>query len=337
MSSAPTWDAMQRRRSARPLLNRRAVIAGGLAGLSAATGARAEGPVDTSADKPVVVASKSHGEGILLGHLMVMTLQRLGVPVTARLQLGPTRIVRTALTSGEIDAYPEYTGNAAFFSGTDTDPVWRRADTAYAAAKAFDAGNGLTWLKAAPANNTWQIAVQGGLARAERLATMADFAGAVRRDLIELAASAEFVESPAALPSFEQAYGFTMPRERIVMLPGGDTAVTLRAAAQGISGVNAGMVYGTDGAIAALDVVVMGDPAGAQIVYEPAPLIRTTVLARHPAIGPALDRLFGGLDLPTLRRLNARIAVDGDTPEAVARRYLESLPPETTSPESASP
>nr|WP_246102656.1 glycine betaine ABC transporter substrate-binding protein [Methylobacterium terricola] len=278
------------------------------------------------ADRPVVVASKSDGEGILLGHLIVMTLQRLGVPVTARLQLGPTRIVRTALTSGEIDAYPEYTGNAAFFSGTDADPVWRRAESAYAAARTFDAANGLTWLKPAPANNTWQIAVQGVLARAERLATMADFAGAVRRGLIELAASAEFVESPAALPSFEQAYDFTMPRERIIMLPGGDTAVTLRAAAQGISGVNAGMVYGTDGAIAALDVVVMRDPAGAQIVYEPAPLIRSAVLARYPEIGPALDRLFAGLDLPVLRRLNAQIAVDGDTPEAVARRYLGSLP-----------
>lgn len=319
MSSARTWDAMQRRPDTPHPLNRRALIAGGLAGLALPAAARA--------DRPVVVASKSHGEGIMLGHVMVMVLERLGVPVTARLQLGPTRIVRTALTAGEIDAYPEYTGNAAFFSGTDADPLWRRADTAYAAAKAFDARNGLTWLKAAPANNTWQIAVQGGLARAEHLATMADFAGAVRRGLIELAASAEFVESPAALPSFERTYDFVMPRERIVMLPGGDTAVTLRAAAQGISGVNAGMVYGTDGAIAALDVAVMSDPAGAQIVYEPAPLFRTTILDRYPRIAPALDRIFTGLDLPTLRRLNAQVAVEGDTPEAVARRYLGSLAP----------
>ena len=37
--------------------------------------------------------------------------------------------------------------------------------------------------------------------------------------------------------------------------------------------------------------------------------------------------LFSGLDLATLRRLNAQVAVDGDTPEAVARRYLESVAP----------
>ena len=39
---------------------------------------------------------------------------------------------------------------------------------------------------------------------------------------LKLAASAEFVESPAALPAFERAYGFAMPRRRVVALPGGD-------------------------------------------------------------------------------------------------------------------
>ena len=60
---------------------------------------------------------------------------------------------------------------------------------------------------------------------------------------------------------------------------------------------------------------------------DPAPLFRTAILERYPAIAPALDRIFAGLDLATLRRLNAQVAVDGDTPEAVARRYLGSLAP----------
>ena len=77
-----------------------------------------------------------------------------------------------------------------------------------------------------------------------------------------------------ALPAFEAAYGFSLPLDRIISLPGGDTSVTARAAAQGISGVNAGMVYGTDGALSALDLTVMSDPLAAQIVYEVAPVIR---------------------------------------------------------------
>ncbi|MFE1602911.1 glycine betaine ABC transporter substrate-binding protein [Methylobacterium sp. ID0610] len=300
----------------RPIMPaRRGLLLGAAA---AALGGRAAGAAET----PVTVASKGDAEGTLLGQMILQTLGRLGIPTVNRLQLGPTRIVRTALLAGEIDGYPEYTGNAAFFSGTETDPAWTRAPSAAAAARRFDAPHGLTWLTPARANNSWQIAVRGSLARAEGLASMDDFARAVGRGLIELAASAEFVESPAALPAYERAYGFVLPRERIVTLPGGDTSVTLRAAAQGISGINAGMVYGTDGAITALDVVVMADPKGAQIIYEPAPLFRNAALARYPAIAPALDRVFAGLDLAILRRLNAAITVEGETPEAVARRHL---------------
>ena len=79
------------------------------------------------------------------------------------------------------------------------------------------------------------------------------------------------------------------------MLPGGDTAVTMRAAAQGVSGVNAAMVYGTDGAISALDLMVMEDTKGAQIVYEPAPVVRAEVLQKYPAIRQALGRVFATL------------------------------------------
>lgn len=272
--------------------------------------------------RPIVIASKSDTEGRLLGHLIALILEGLGLQVEPRLGLGPTLIVRSALLAGEIDLYPEYTGNVAFFSGTETDPAWKSAGTAYRLAGRLDAARGLVWLARAPADNTWLIAVQGRLARERSLVTMADFAGAVRADLIRLAASTEFVESPAALPSFEAAYGFNLPLSRIISLPGGDTAVTARAAAEGISGVNAGMVYGTDGALAALDLTVMSDPKGAQIVYEPAPVIRAETLARHPQIRDALDPVFARLDAETLRQLNAAITVEGRTASAVAADWL---------------
>src|SRR5690606_13751064 len=138
-------------------------------------------------------------------------------------------------------------------------------------------------------NNTWLIAVRGDVARPNDLFTMEDFARAVKNaGNIRLVASEEFVSSPAALPAFEKTYGFHFPRERIAVLPGGDTAVTMRHAAQEIGGANAAMVYGTDGAIAAFDLVVMTDTKGAQIVYEPAPVVRADVLRQHPAIEKAL-------------------------------------------------
>ncbi|WP_232632005.1 glycine betaine ABC transporter substrate-binding protein [Methylobacterium sp. Leaf118] len=307
--------ASQGRNAAPPRPSRRAVLA--LAGaLVGAVPARAAAP------RPVVVGSKSDTEGALAGHLIAQALEGLGLVVERRLGLGPTLILRTALLAGEIDLYPEYTGNVAFFSGTETDPAWKTSEGAYAGARRLDGARGLVWLGRAPANNTWCIAVRGSLAREFGLATMADFARAVAADRIRLAASTEFVESPAALPSFEAAYGFTLPLDRIVSLPGGDTAVTARAAAEGISGINAGMVYGTDGALAALDLVVMADSKGAQIVYEMAPVIRAATLDRTPGLRAALDPLFAALDAPTLRGLNAQVTVEGRTAEAVAAAWL---------------
>ncbi|HZH53858.1 MAG TPA: ABC transporter substrate-binding protein [Microvirga sp.] len=276
---------------------------------------------------PVIVASKADTEGALLGSLIALVLEREGIPVETRLQLGPTRAVRSAILSGAIHVYPEYTGNGAFFHDMAESPAWRSPTSAYETVRRLDAErHGLVWLERAPANNTWLIAVRGDVARRDNLLTMEDFARAVRQSAaIRLAASAEFVESPAALPAFERAYDFRFPRDRIVVLSGGDTAHTMRAAAQGAGGVNAAMVYGTDGAIAALDLVVMKDTRGAQIVYEPAPVIRAEVLQRHPGVAKALAPVFASLTMTRLQALNAEIVIEGRPPREVAGRYLEQV------------
>jgi osmoprotectant transport system substrate-binding protein len=154
---------------------------------------------------------------------------------------------------------------------------------------------------------------------------MADFAAWVRRGEVRLAASAEFVESPAALPAFEKTYGFKLGPSALLVLAGGDTAVTMRAAAERISGVNAAMAYGTDGALAALRLVALADPQHAQVIYAPAPVVRAAVLARHPGIRASLAPVFASLDDATLRRLNARIAVEGEDARTVAGDHLRSI------------
>lgn len=274
----------------------------------------------------VRVGSKLDAESGLLGTMIVQVLEANGLPTENRIQLGPTKIVRGALLAGEIDLYPEYTGNGAFFFNIDADPVWKDARAGYEKVRQLDQEkNGVVWLKPAPANNTWAIAVRRDVATANRLATMEDFAKWVGGGgTAKIAASAEFVESPAALPSFQGTYGFAMKPEQILVLAGGDTAATIRAAAEGTSGVNTAMVYGTDGAIAALDLVVMRDTKGAQMVYEPAPTVRAAVLEKNPRIREALEPVFATLDAETLRGLNAKIAVEGQDQGQVAREYLKA-------------
>ena len=279
-----------------------------------------------AADRPVVVSSKVDSEGALLGNLIATMLEAHGIPVTRRIQLGPTEIVRKAILAGQIDIYPEYTGNGGLFFKQERDPVWRDPDAGYARVKALDqARNELIWLTPAPADNTWEIAVRRDLAAARSLRTLADFAHYVTAGgEVRLAASSEFVNSANALPAFEAAYGFTLRRRQMLVLAGGDTAATLRAAADGTDDVNAAMAYGTDGALAALGLVSLADNKHVQIVYRPAPVVRGAVLRRYPAIPDLLDPVFSDLSLDTLRRLNARIAVDGFDAKTVAAEFLRT-------------
>ncbi|HJS32612.1 MAG TPA: ABC transporter substrate-binding protein [Alphaproteobacteria bacterium] len=276
------------------------------------------------AQDAVRVGSKIDTEGALLGNMIIQLLEANGIKTANKLQLGPTKIVRSAIVAGEIDLYPEYTGNGAFFFSVDTDPAWKNSTSGYQKVRMLDAEqNRLVWLQPAPANNTWAIAVRTDVARANKLVTMEDFARWVSGGgTVKIAASAEFVESPAALPSFEKTYGFKLKPDQILTLAGGNTAATERAAAERTSGVNAAMAYGTDGALAALGLVVMRDSKGAQIVYEPAPLVRASVLEKHPGIKRVLEPVFASLDLTTLQTLNAKIAVEGQDAKQVAIGYL---------------
>lgn len=275
---------------------------------------------------PVVVGSKIDTEGALLGNIIAIALENAGIPIERKIQLGPTKIVRTALISGEIGIYPEYTGNAGFFFNIDSDPAWKNAAEAYAKAKQLDAEkNNLVWLKPAPANNTWAIAIRKDVAEANKLTTLDDFGKWVSSGgKVKLAGSAEFVESAAALPAFEKAYDFKLSPDQLLVLSGGDTAATIKAAAEQTSGVNAAMAYGTDGALAALGLVVLTDTKGVQAVYEPAPVVRADVLKEYPKIETVLDPIFASLSLETLQSLNAKIAVDGEDPKTVATDYLKS-------------
>jgi osmoprotectant transport system substrate-binding protein len=292
-----------------------------LLGLAVVT---ANGVQAQTADTPIRVGSKADNEGALLGQIILQVLAHAGLPVRDHTQLGPTSIVRRALLSGELDVYPEYTGNAAFFFQRQNDPAFKQAAEAYALAAALDlAQHQLVWLPPAPADNHWAIGVRAEIARREGLVSLADFARWTHRGgRILLAGSAEFVESDAALPAFQQAYGFTLRGDQLLVLAGGDSSATIKAAAEGISGVNASMVYLTDGAIALTGLVVLTDPKRVEPVYQPAPVIRQAVLVRYPQIRALLAPAFAGLTLPTLRALNARTQVDGEDAARVAHDYL---------------
>lgn len=274
---------------------------------------------------PVVVASKIDTEGALLGNMIVQILENAGIPVDNRTEFGTTAVIRKAIMSGEIDIYPEYTGNGAFFYDGSDSSVWKDLEAGYETIKKLDYEAGkIVWLRPAPANNTWAIAIRQDLADKENLKTLSDLAGYVNAGgKVKLAGSEEFVSRPDSLPAFEAAYGFHLEKDQLLILSGGNTATTEKAAARETDGVNLAMAYGTDGQLAALGLVVLEDNMMVQPVYAPAPIIREEVLNISPEIETLLKPVFGSLDGSTLQRLNSAIAVEGRDAASVAMEYLK--------------
>jgi osmoprotectant transport system substrate-binding protein len=275
---------------------------------------------------PVVVASKIDTEGALLGQMIIHMLEANGFSTVDRTEFGPTDVIRKAIINGEIDIYPEYTGNGGFFY-SDTDPtIWKNAQLGYETVKRLDMEtNSIVWLGPASANNTWAVAVRMDLSEQDGVRTLEDFARYVKRGgRVKIACSEEFVSRPDALPAFEEAYGFTLSKDQLLILSGGNTALTEKAAAEQTDGVNVAMAYGTDGALAAFGLWVLEDTKGVQPIYQPAPIVRSEVFDEYPEIESILNPVFDTLDLITLQTLNGKIAIEGQEASSVAKEYLES-------------
>lgn len=297
------------------------IVAGCAGGTSGTPGA------DEEFRGTVTIGSKIDTEGELISSIVKLVLEDAGFEVVDKSQTGTTEVVRKSIIAGEIDLYPEYSGNGYWFFFDDlTDEEkagYKNGQVGYDTTARIDLEqNGIVWLEPIQANNTWALAVRQEFAEAEGLETMSDFAAYVNAGKpVKVAASDEFFTS-AGNPEFEEAYGYTLAEDQKVRLAGGNTAATEKAVAEGTDGINFGMAYGTDGALADLGLVILEDDLGAQIVYWPTPIVRESVVEQHPEIAELLEPVMASLSLQDLQRLNARIQVNGEPADAVARDYL---------------
>jgi osmoprotectant transport system substrate-binding protein len=283
--------------------------------------------VSQAAQKPIVVGSKLDAEAQVLGQMIRLTLNDMGLPTQDKTALGDTGVLRKAILSGEVDVYPEYTGNAFYLfpEAKITTEQASNKSTIYKLARDLDSKNGITWLVPANVNNTWVIAVTQALAKSAKLSSVADLAKYVNGGgVLKIAGSPEYFNREDTFPMFEKVYGFKLRQDQKVVLAGATPTQTQQAASSGTNGVNAAMAYGTDATLGALNMVALTDPKGAQFVYQPSPIIRTNTLRANPQVGARLNRVFATLNANTLIRLNGQIALEGRPAADVAAAYLKS-------------
>ncbi len=288
------------------------------AGGDVQAGSLAEGA--TLEDATLNVGSKEFTEQLVLCEITAQALQSAGADVQRTCGLSGTNSARSALLSGEIEMYWEYTGTGWITHLQRTDPSSDPQELFQAVAEADKTENGTVWLPPAPANNTYAIAVAEETAEDLGVTTISDYAELARSNpqQASFCGAAEFFGRGDGWPGVEAAYEFDLPDAQTAELAAG---AIYNAIDQGDPCVF-GEVFATDGRIEALGLRVLEDDRNFFTAYNPALTVREPVVAEFPQIADVIAPLSEALDNETLQSLNAQVDVEGLTPEQVAGDWL---------------
>ncbi|MGB7980284.1 MAG: glycine betaine ABC transporter substrate-binding protein [Candidatus Nanopelagicales bacterium] len=269
----------------------------------------------------VTVGSKDFTENILLGQMLAQAMAVEGADVTDQTNLGGTSVNRTALLAGDIDVYPDYNGTGWTVHLGQQDPSQDSQELFDKTAAMDLAENGIMWSGLSPFNDTYGFAANGDVAQANGgfdLQGMADYVAANPDAVVCL--ETEFPDRPDGLVLFEDATGFTIPREQIQIL---DTGLIYTETANGAC--TFGEVYTTDGRIPALNLSVVDDP-GVFILYNLSFTWDDDTFQEHAETYQRLaEAILAPLDQAKMAELNAQVDVEGDKAEDVASQYLQEI------------
>ena len=284
-------------------------------------GSEAGGKVRLS-DLEISIDSKEFTEQKILGQIAIQALQAAGATVEDRTGLAGTDAAREALTSGQIDAYWEYTGTGWITLLGHTEPISDSdSQKQYEAVAEEDLKkNRIRWLEPAPANNSFAIAVRSeaagvlGVTSLSELGALAE----LRPEDATLCAASEFLKRDDGLPGVERTYDFEFPDDNIVELE----EDRIYGAVDEGDRCNFGEVFVTDGRIKALDLTLLKDDERFFPVYNPSLTVREDVASQYPGIADVFAPITEELDNETLQELNAAVDVDGELEEDVAEQFL---------------
>lgn len=268
----------------------------------------------------LTVGSKEFTEQLVLCQITALALESAGATVKRSCGLSGTNSVRAALLSGNIDAYWEYTGTGWVThlkqTATINDPK-----KLYDAVAADDLRqNSVVWLPPAPANNTYAIAVAKAKGAELGVTTISDYAKLATSspDKASFCGASEFFGRGDGWPGVQKTYGFTLPKANTAELAAGPIYNSIQKS----NPCNFGEVFATDGRIEALGLTVLKDDKSFFPVYNPSLTVRKDVADKYPKLADVIAPISAALDDATLRSLNAKVDVSGDTPEVVAKSWL---------------
>lgn len=262
--------------------------------------------------KPVVVASKNFTESVILGELLAQKLEKAGCTVDRKLNMGGTMLVDAALSSGDVDAYVEYSGTA--LTAILKQPVTTHASAVENVVRTGYVKRELVWGPPLGFNNTFAMIVRKSDAEARGLRAISDLRKVANE--FRPGFGYEFVERPDGWNGLLKAYNLQFAQAPKTM----DLGLTYKALAAGEIDLIAG--NSTDGLIDALGLVVLDDDLGYFPPYDAAVVYRKDVDEKCRNASRTLMSLGDAIGEAEMRRLNYDVDGRKLAVADVVRAYL---------------
>ncbi len=279
------------------------------------------GESSESADQPgkgkpaVTLGTKDFTEEFVLGELYKQALEAKGYKVNLKKNIGATEIIDKALTSGQIDGYPEYLGvSVAVVARKDIVP--KSDKQTYQLAKDFYEGRGQVISKQTPFFDVDAIATTKDYASKNNLKTVADLKGVGD---FTVGARPEFRNRFQGLKGMRSEYGLTNAQFK-------QLALGIQYQALDSGDVDSANVFSTDAQLASGKYVVLKDPKGI-FGYQHVAMVMDK--DKYEALGgqayfDVINEVSALLTNDAMISMNKAVAIDKQDEAEVAKSFLEA-------------
>ncbi len=246
----------------------------------------------------ITVGSKLFTESVILGEIATQLAVNAGADATHRRETGGSTVLWEALKTGQIDAYPEYTGTLRqeILSqlGLESDEELAAALARYGVAMSRPLGF----------SNTYVLGMRKARAAELGITRISDL---TQHPALRFGFSNEFLERGDGWQQLRAHYG--LPQEDV-------RGLDHNLAYQGLGSGALDLidVYSTDPEIQYYDLAILEDDRSFFPDYDAIWLYRQALVETHPEAVAAWGRITGRISAETMQALNGRAKPPGDQP-----------------------
>lgn len=264
----------------------------------------------------IIISGKPWTEQYILPYLLGYVIEdKTDYNVVYNDGLGEVSILTPAIEKGEIDLYVEYTGTGLMdVLELDTEPG-ESPESVYERVKAgYEEKFNVTWLDPLGFENSYALAYRGN--SDYEVETITELAELTQQQEMVFGAPHSFYERKGeGYDDLVRVYPFEFADTKSL-----DPNIMYDALKNGE--VDVIPAFTTDSRIQLFELNTTTDDQFLFPVYDAVPIVRMETLEKFPELEEALSHLAGQISEEEMLQMNAKVDIDKEKPEDVAREFL---------------